>query len=710
MQSSGPAKEHHDKVYALLGMSSDDPAVAGLSADYEVSWRQLFRQLIHFILSKRVSVDTWDDMEIAVIKGKGCILGEVSSVERDTAWEDKQHVGITWKDFDVTRAWSSCWTFQTSAKSVQVGDVVCLLQGASRPTILRLCSDYWAIIIIAVPRTDDLRSTTRHIKWSELLQSMTIFPHDFLLVWDWDMHPDEPRDREDYEDFVSSRVPKCSEAELEDCLDEATRLQNVRLVLQEMKKFEVAVKNLQKATNVFERALTSMKNLELTCRGHRRWGEGDVKKLEVLVDLVIKDKGQWTLLCLAAEKGHGALVKLLLNTGKVDSHTEDLQTALQLAALNGHKEVVTLLLDSGKVDSNAKNWEGSTTLRSAAGSGHEVVVKLLLDNGKVGLHAKDLQTALQLAAENGHDAVVKLLFDNNVDPKAEIWGMSAALSLAAEKGHEGVVQVLLDNNKVDREAESWDGSAALWLAAENGHEGVVQLLLDNNKVDREAESWALRLAAGNGHEGVVQLLLDNSKVDPNVKNWDGSRAIWSAAKSGHETVVKLLLDNGKVDPNVKGWNGSTALCAAAESGHKAVVKLLLDNSKVDPNVKDLNGSTALLSAARNGHETIVKLLLDTGKIDSHAEDPQTALWLAAKNGHKAVVKLLLHNAKIDPNIKSRDGSTALFSAARNGHETVVKLLLDTNKVDSQTNDLQTALRLAEWNRHEAVVRLLRNTI
>ncbi|RYP39350.1 hypothetical protein DL767_002261 [Monosporascus sp. MG133] len=582
MYHTRKAKERHDKVYALLGMSSDDITVAGLSVDYEVSWRKLFQQLIHFILSERVSVDTWDDKEIAIIKGKGCILGEVSSVERDTAWEDRQHVGITWKNelsyigmketWGISRAkgaWSSRWTFQTSAKSVQVGDAICLLQGASRPTIIRLYTDYCAVIMIAVPPEDDLRTTTRYIKWSKLLQSITAFPHDFLLVWDWE-HPDKSQDGEDYGYFMSSRVPKCSKTELEDCLDEATRLQNARLVLQEIKKYEMVLRNLQKATKAFERALRSMNNLGFADRGYSRWEEGDAKKLEVLVDLVIKDKGQWTLLCLAAGKGHEAVVKLLLDTGKIDSNAEDLQTALRLASWNGHEVVVTLLLDSGKVDPNARDWDGSTALRSAAGNGHEGVVKLLLDSGKVGSHTEDLQTALQSAARNGHEAVVKLLLDNNkVDPNARNWDDSTALLSAAENGHEAVVKLLLDSNNVKPNGWSRGGCTALHLAARNGHSAVIKLLLDNNNVDPNTSDWCgwtvLHMAAGNGCKAVVKLLLDNGKVDFNAKNGDRWTALLLAAKYGHEAVVKLLIDSGKADLKIHNDEVIVISCGTQQS-------------------------------------------------------------------------------------------------------------------------------------------------
>jgi hypothetical protein len=63
-QASDPC----NKVYALLGMSSDDPSKGRVQPDYKIS-----SQLVKFILSKYVSVET--SSQRAVIKSKGCILG-----------------------------------------------------------------------------------------------------------------------------------------------------------------------------------------------------------------------------------------------------------------------------------------------------------------------------------------------------------------------------------------------------------------------------------------------------------------------------------------------------------------------------------------------------------------------------------------------------------------------------------------------------------
>lgn len=78
------------------------------------------------------------------------------------------------------------------------------------------------------------------------------------------------------------------------------------------------------------------------------------------------------------------VIRLLLNTGKVDADSKDGdgRTPLLLAAQNGHEAVVKLLLDTSKVDADSKDRDGQTPLLWASQNGHEVVVKPLLDIGK----------------------------------------------------------------------------------------------------------------------------------------------------------------------------------------------------------------------------------------------------------------------------------------------------------------------------------------
>lgn len=122
MYHAHDATDRRDKVFALLGMSSDAPdaiKAASLSPNYKVSWEELLKRLVEFILGQEVSVRTRPNQEMAIIEGKGCVLGVVSSA-------DEKRVRITPK----TKLLPEEWDAQPSAKSVRAGDLVCLLKGA----------------------------------------------------------------------------------------------------------------------------------------------------------------------------------------------------------------------------------------------------------------------------------------------------------------------------------------------------------------------------------------------------------------------------------------------------------------------------------------------------------------------------------------------------------------------------------------------------
>ncbi|PVH72420.1 HET-domain-containing protein, partial [Cadophora sp. DSE1049] len=227
------ASDKRDKVYALLGMSSDDPGKAGLRPDYGASWKTLFEQLVKFILGEDVSVETSDDCQRAVIKIKGCILGQVSSIRMD----DRQNVNVT-----RNAAWDLGgtveWTLQASAKPIQVHDIICLLHGASKPTIIRLCKDHFAVIVIAATPLN--RSSS--FGWPETSQSITQFLRDFLLVWDWKPLQGKLHDQGEYETLTKtySQALDYSKAESGDYLDEATKLWNDIMILDDLGEYDKA--------------------------------------------------------------------------------------------------------------------------------------------------------------------------------------------------------------------------------------------------------------------------------------------------------------------------------------------------------------------------------------------------------------------------------------------------------------------------------------
>jgi hypothetical protein len=157
MYHNREASNRHDKVYALLGMSSDDPISADLLPDYAISWETLVERVVRFLLGGQVSVRSWAKKEMAIIKGQGCILGRVSSVQSSITWDGSQGVNVVLKSrlgkSGYLGEWSGHWTFQASAKSIKIGDVICLLQGALKPTLIRLCKDHCTILlVVATPQ------------------------------------------------------------------------------------------------------------------------------------------------------------------------------------------------------------------------------------------------------------------------------------------------------------------------------------------------------------------------------------------------------------------------------------------------------------------------------------------------------------------------------------------------------------------------------
>jgi ankyrin repeat protein len=177
---------------------------------------------------------------------------------------------------------------------------------------------------------------------------------------------------------------------------------------------------------------------------------------------------------LVLKKGWINTVKRLLYINQRDSNG---RTALSWAAERGHEAVVRLLLEKG-ADVEAKTTFGETALPIAARGGHEAVVRLLLEKG-ADVEANNGWTALHWAAGVGHEAVVRLLLEKGADVEAKTDNGGTALHEAARGGHEAIVRLLLEKG-ADVEAKTTYGGTALHEAARGGHEAVVRLLTPLN--------------------------------------------------------------------------------------------------------------------------------------------------------------------------------------------------------------------------------------
>ena len=418
-----------------------------------------------------------------------------------------------------------------------------------------------------------------------------------------------------------------------------------------------------------------------------------------------EDRTSWlsNLLIVNTNDNRLDIVGLLLQSGVC---TEAVQSSLRCAAQYGHEAVTKLLLENG-ANVAAVDINGKTALMAAAIGGSEVVTKVLLDHG-ADVTARDIigRTALVFAAKRGHEAVAKLLLDHGADVAAADNIGHTALINAGCGGHETVTKLLLDHG-ADVAAADAIGNTALMYAATEGHVTVTKLLLDhgaNVVAGCIIGVTAFTAAVTCGHETVTKMFLDYGANVAAADN-DGRTVLMVAAQGGHETVAKLLLDHG-ADVAAENEDGVTALMVAAQGGHDTVTKLLLDHG-ADVAVANNDGVTVLMASATCGHETVTELLLDHGANVAAADnDGRTVLMVAAQGGHDTVTKLLLDHGA-DVAAANNDGVTDLMAAATCGHETVTKLLLDHGaNVAAADNDGRTVLMVAAQGGHETVTKLL----
>ncbi|EWG53266.1 hypothetical protein FVEG_17085 [Fusarium verticillioides 7600] len=137
MYHAHEASEPLDKVFALLGMSTDGLSASELRPNYNISWDVLFFKLIAFLLGSKVSVKISNGNRAAVISGLGTIVGKVTSVGPRSNRN---------RDFQVTMEYTKPYQtlspriardFHAGVKRAREGDILCLLEGASNPMLIR---------------------------------------------------------------------------------------------------------------------------------------------------------------------------------------------------------------------------------------------------------------------------------------------------------------------------------------------------------------------------------------------------------------------------------------------------------------------------------------------------------------------------------------------------------------------------------------------
>ncbi|KAH8789966.1 ankyrin repeat-containing domain protein, partial [Hyaloscypha sp. PMI_1271] len=380
-------------------------------------------------------------------------------------------------------------------------------------------------------------------------------------------------------------------------------------------------------------------------------------------------------------------------------------TSLYLAASRGHGHVVRLLIENGG-NTAIRDSTGRTALQVAMENGYIAVVHTFLEKeAELAGRYYAGSTSLQLAASLGHLHLVKELFKRGIDVDRCSKVGWTALHSTAYYGLLDVVRFLCEEAKTNAiSAKDDEGWTPLHLASSQGKTGIC-LYLHAKGADVKSQTAAnytpLHLACYGTHLDTVKALLDiGSDIEARAELQ--YRALHLSAMQGSLAVVTHLIEN-RAEINSMDSNRVTPLHFASRHGHSNIVVYLLEHG-ADPNITSKTGYSSLHYAAIGGSLEVARRLVSGGADTSHnAYSDILPLVLAIRNDNKDVLECLLE-AAADPNLVDRFGRTpfdyasekpSLFNAVlrfHNCHPTPEQVRLDTRRrtVDRLARELLEA--------------------
>jgi ankyrin repeat protein len=421
--------------------------------------------------------------------------------------------------------------------------------------------------------------------------------------------------------------------------------------------------------------------------------KGDLARAEKALagapSLLADVQSRQALLVLAAQEGHPAIVRWLLQKGASPTEAFD-RVAPLTAALSMTRDI---LLQRQENDPELwqqleqRNQAGPTASPSSASPPNSPQARAAALAGCRRLFAPMPAELLIRKTQ-----IVELLLTAGARPATAPSPGSGSPSLVyvATLGGFGadVINRLVQAGADPGAASEKTRETPLHLAALNGNLGAAEALL-SHRVDLEALSTSLlsgragmQIASGGttplmnaimlGQEEMVRFLLAHG-AKPETTNRTLDRALHFAAASGHPAVIRQLLDRGARVNASDHWQ-STPLHYAALYGQLEAAKLLLA-ARADLEAADEAGFTPLLNAAEHDHLDIVTLLLAKGASRRARTDAgKGPLRVAATSNALQVAEFLLGlGEKIDG--EPSDSMRPLHEAASSGYPQMVALLL-----------------------------------
>ncbi|KAF2994103.1 hypothetical protein E8E14_002243 [Neopestalotiopsis sp. 37M] len=473
MYRNRQATDQRDKVYALLGMRSDDIPY-DLLPDYSdaITWDRLLGNLARYIFGAEANIEIVAT-DIVAVRTRGKIMGHISSVRPDEHRYDMQVLtAITSWDANKHAYNESIWTIPTSAVPVQRDDIMCLLEGSQNIAILR-------------PETEFFRVITTSGSWLMGPQPYDQEPekpneYELLLSWDWTAQKDK----------LPSIIESVStESTLTKNMDDIARLQisaDIFLSACLDKKAELSLLKLERSyqersSGTVLAKLGCSAEIVYICLKGRRWAEAEKRFQYVYQHARETMETKWL---------SESITQYLRLFPIIDPGRIEIWETLK-AALDENPETLEFYVDIHK---RLAHVFALTDLANA---------QILLDLGEILSHSQEMAELLPTGAED------LMMFtksrvtaaEEHVVVAAAVNGRTAMALLFEKRGNH--VEV---TEKVVMAAAGNDthGPGVMQLLFEKRAD---QVLITENVVMEAAKNWCVDDAAISGGSEAVKLLL-----------------------------------------------------------------------------------------------------------------------------------------------------------------------------------------------------------
>lgn len=437
-----------------------------------------------------------------------------------------------------------------------------------------------------------------------------------------------------------------------------------------------------------------------------------------------------------------AAIKRGDDVNAVYEQSEDYQdTMLCWAVARGTPEMVRLLLQSPKIDVNKQGgepvretiWVRSPLIKAASMGLTEIVDMLLKRGANIDDRDSVALTALIWAARNDHIKVVEVLLNNPKKPDVNAKGITQIPPLWYAVINENMdMLTLLHHRGAKIDYPNREGESVLTKTVLHDRFDVLDYLVANGANINRADNlgytpliYAANMSCCKDRKQVLawvpKFLTFKPKLDLQIGGAGkaGLTVLHAATLNGSTELLQLLLDAGMNINQLSLETNRTPLHYAAQIRRPDVVEFLLKQG-AKTEIFDASNFTPLQTSISLRDSKTVRVLLEGGALPNNVsamggQNPPLIIAATSINpldhdDYMDIMKLLLDN-KADINLANVQGNTALIATAATSPLPQAygkaRLLIDRGaKLNAVNKRGETALMLATGTGNEKLVKLL----